>query len=310
MDNPDVSNQQSKPFPLPRDSPPEGSRKQEGDNLAAGQNVASQQGKHSPNKTLWVRWQEHTLSDRVMAYFTGVVALCAALQIRILVGGSSQTDHLITAANTSAQAADHTANSALRFARSAERIDDGIVEAVKRLEAQANALDQSRKTSERESNKALQSSLEVSRLDQRAWMGVSTIVGPMTLGAEFSSTVISVNTGRTPALHVTMYVSSQAVPRGGRADFTKLIAVRASGVVPPSGGMSVTTHSPNGLIISQPNIDVYRTGQITVAVFGKVTYSDVFGRPHWQTFCYNLEGKDLQTYDICDYGNNVDGELP
>jgi hypothetical protein len=85
---------------------------------------------NQPTTDYWARWQSHPLPEQLMAYFTFVIAICAGIQVCILNGSSSQTDKLITAANTQAGAATSISTSAGQFTTSSNEMKNKLVEAV------------------------------------------------------------------------------------------------------------------------------------------------------------------------------------
>jgi hypothetical protein len=107
----------------------------------------------------------------------------AGLQWYEMHPGGADTATIANAANQQACAARRIAEASIRnasaaegFATSAGLINTGIGNAVVKLEAQVRAVEESRKSSEAASTKSLNNSIEASRLDERAWMGVSEVL--------------------------------------------------------------------------------------------------------------------------------------
>jgi hypothetical protein len=111
-----------------------------------------------------------------------------------------QTSQLISAANINAFASKQNALAAGNFANSAQHINQGINDAVDKLQAQANATEAARLSSEAESTAALNATIENFQQEQRAWVALDT----REVGGVFPHQVFAIlkNTGRTPARKV------------------------------------------------------------------------------------------------------------
>ena len=124
-----------------------------------------------------------------------------------------QTERLIDSANRVDYAADS-------FSRSASGINQGVSNAVSRLQAEANATDLARQTSERDSREALQTTISDFRLDQRPWVGVETVTAepdPNTL-AVTGGIVTFENGGKSPATRVSPHLMALLGRAPGLAD--------------------------------------------------------------------------------------------
>jgi hypothetical protein len=99
------------------------------------------------------------------------------------------------------------------------------------------------------------------------------------------------NIGRSNAKNTLIKFTVQILPQGTEPEPTnkKFYADIARGVISP-GNMSMSTPhmiDKDGKFISSNDVsmDDFRSGKIYVASFGRADYADVFGIPHWQTFC-------------------------
>lgn len=144
MDGPDSTSDHTDPDPAPPIRVADLGGSHNGGELPPEHRPDAAGNNDPPKESFWKRWNRHPMPDRVMATFTGVVAICAALQIWILIGGSGQTDKLISAANVNACAArqiaaasDRNAKAAEDFAKSAGLINSNVNEAVGKLQLQA-----------------------------------------------------------------------------------------------------------------------------------------------------------------------------
>ena len=51
----------------------------------------------------------------------------------------------------------------------------------------------------------------------------------------------------------------------------------------------------------------YRNGNALLWVAGRITCTDVFGKPHWMTFCaWHVAGQPLDSFAACDILNDSD----
>lgn len=66
--------------------------------------------------------------------------------------------------------------------------------------------------------------------------------------------------------------------------------------------------SGNLAALKRGNIDDFKNRAVTIYVFGRVTYKDVFDRKHWATFCYILDAATLDSFTLCDEHNETDDE--
>jgi len=184
MNDPTTGKDEGNPGPPPPDAPSGGVTpgQTKGAELPT-QHQQTSEANHDPApKSLWGRWQEHTLAERIMAYFTAVVAVCAALQVWILIGGSGQTDQLIKAADINACAAQKIASASSRNAKAAEdfahtagSINSQMADTVKKLNLQASRLEESAKQTARlatDTEIANKQAIGMFKLRNRPWVGV------------------------------------------------------------------------------------------------------------------------------------------
>ena len=136
---------------------------------------------------------------------------------------------------------------------------------------------------------------ENAHLDQRAWMAVSSISGAPNVGEVFRVTIEIRNTGRTLAKKVRIVPIVDPRADGSAPDFAKKVeetaksyeagpyGIVSEAVVPPNATSGSTLKASDGLL-TQTALDGLK-GEERVFVYGKITYEDIFGRPHWITFC-------------------------
>lgn len=281
MDNPAAGNQQGDAAPPPSDSPDGTAGKQKGAELSAENQKAAESDHDPANKLAWTRRQEHTLAERTMAFFTGVVALCAVIQIFILVGGSGQTDKLIAAANIQACAARQIAAASKRnaaaaesFATSAGTIKDEISDAESDFATMAD-----------NSAKAIKATQDSMRQDQRAWLAVTEISGLPEVGKPWIINLLMGNSGKTIAQHIRVVGISDQIPSPDEPSFT-LEPLKERGIISPLSRGYAHIRVSHGVNLPQSVYDSYQKGQLRLFVYGLILYKDVFKREHSTQFCF------------------------
>jgi len=141
-----------------------------------------------------------------------------------------------------------------------------------------------------QSKAALDQSIEASRIDQRAWLGVKHMK-MITLEMEKPVTVeaVVVNTGKTFALD-SRFLVTVAVHAGPPLDVDRAAASperlakqfpeRPYVVFP---GVEVTARATRS--VTGETIARIKDGMVTVYFFGELSYTDIFQRPHRTEFC-------------------------
>ncbi len=210
---------------------------------------------------------------------------------------SAQADKLITAANKNAAAAE-------KFRVAAEGINNGVGDAVIKLQAQADKMDAARQSSETNSQKALDATIDSFHRDQRAWVSVEPATG-IPNDSTYKITIPINNTGRTPAESVMVYFEGKVVKPGEALSYGFTGPPVPFGYVPPgkqSGAFNYNGDQTRTRVnLKQP------TGYYLIV--GAITYEDVYRGKHWLTYCFiNFEG---QSYSYCPEHNKMgDGPLP
>ncbi len=128
------------------------------------------------------------------------------------------------------------------------------------------------------------------RLDQRAWMGVSNVLSNMEAGKPMVVHVSFKNTGKTPAKNVTIAAHAESIPIKSLPDFSKekRTPQESRGIVPPQGEPTATLNLTGNEKISDNFIEAVNKSIIRVYVHGTMRYEDIFGIKHWLTFCFYL----------------------
>ena len=157
--------------------------------------------------------------------------------------------------------------------------------------------------------KSLKSSDNQSRLDQRAWVGhIDSSVSEVKEEAPITFKITLSNSGKTPALRVRTEISSAHGPATANfiPRYTKPTPQmrRGVGVIQP-GGKAVIEQKTGPVTY----IEKLRDGANLYYVFGRIDYEDIFGRPHWTTYCLYIGGEPtLSLMFQCRSYNDVDKE--
>lgn len=198
------------------------------------------------------------------------------------VEGGKQTEAI-------ARANERAAGANERTAKAMERI-------VAQQEVSLKATTEQGKQSLRQSRAALERTIEMSRIAQRAWLGVNNIKsGELKEGLVFRTEVEWKNSGLTPATNVRAFVRYKYRPAASTGSES------LSTILP--GGTARSPTQP--VVIATEDIATIRTGKATFHLFGRATYDDVFGRHHHTTFGakYDPDTGDwinLSTYNAAD----------
>lgn len=225
-----------------------------------------------------------------IAVFTVVLAGVGALTLFELIQGGADTKALVGAAGDQADAAQ-------QFSDTAEDINGRMSDAVDQLGAASS-----------NARAGIKATQEAMRLDQRAWVGVLQVTGVPEKGKVFEIESILTNTGKTPATHMTRFQRSMPILRGRKLvpDYSgaKDGSTVSSSILLPNQWFRGTTHASDK-VLDQSDIDLISKRDVTIYLYGKVCYKDVFGRSHWERFC-SFYDPDTKSFPACANYNEVD----
>ncbi len=242
---------------------------------------------------------------------TAVIALSAISQTVISCNNNASTSRQVERMIDAANRVDDAAES---FSRSASGINGGVSDAVGKLEVQAEAMDRSRVSSEANSAKALQATIDNFHLDQRAWVSVIEISGAPQKDAQWVVTVRVKNTGKTFARN--FYLAAGVALNSERPSFAdvdnspNLSPASSKSLITPNGeyeSHSLLTGPGSAHNYNNPTqtyINDLKAGKGRNFAYGKMTYTDIFGRHHWSTYCAFLDQELL--WKNCPYHNEAD----
>jgi hypothetical protein len=232
---------------------------------------------------------------------------------------TTQTNQLIRAANINACAArriaaasNRNATAAESFATTAGLINGGIGDAVKKLETQAKEIESSRKSSVDAAQKALQVSIDNSRLDERAWIGIGDAAVTISATEPFKVTMTTKNVGKTPATDMISQIGVADKPKGEEltlADIKYSGEPSQAGTLFPSAA-GVIGKNLDSVVIGQENdVTSWKNGDKIIYVFAATTYNDIFNKSHWTHACVIVQ-KDLKSSHTCNIYNDSDADTP
>ncbi len=257
-----------------------------------------------PQNSLWQRWQEHPLPERLMAYFTFVIAFAAVVQVCVLISSSGQTEKLITAANTQAGAATSISSSAGEFTKSSNAMKDKLGEAVTDFK---QAADQSAKASQTAADTAqrnIKNAQDSFRDDQRAWVGLQNFSLTSFESDKIVLSMTAVNSGKTPAL--SLYTGNKISVKAFRIvgpDPQMVVFDWSSGTaIPPQGKYDFEITVPVNILWYYSQI---KEGKRFIYVLGDIKYDDAYGRNRSTKFCVTLDNPETKHLIFCGFHNDM-----
>lgn len=269
----------------------------------------------SPWKRIWKEKPDRVIELAIAASILGI----SVVNWHNSKSSSFQTDQLITAAGVSAYAAQQNVAASRSFANSATGINQGVSDAVRRLQAQANATELARESSEASSAKALQATIDNFHQEQRAWLGVCGVeLGAFERNRPVSIFIKFCNTGRSPARGIQealRYRTAYTVIAGPSAQDLQHLTYIHSTSVAPAG--SYTLRGGGGVIIPDrpeeiqgqnaliKNFSEIQSGR-QILYYGTFRYKDAFGMTRHTEFCVFLANPDTKEINYCDAHNDLD----
>ena len=223
--------------------------------------------------------------------------LFVSLQWYEMRSGGNDTHKLAEAAFTQAQAMEIAAN-----AQRAQAVSG--IEALQKADAALNA------------------SIDASRLDQRAWVGIGQLTAlpePFHAGDNATITVSFKNTGKTPARNAVVVVIKDPVPTGRSPVFSYRGEKAARfGLQPPNLDsfvrMSVAKSRSTGedRPLTPELLESLVSRRVILYLHGQIVYEDIFDRWHWVTFCYFLRNPEgAISFGACaEHNDTGDGQNP
>lgn len=156
-----------------------------------------------------------------------------------------------------------------------------------------------------QSREALNQTIEVARSEQRAWVGAECCKGDLEVGKPFDVSVYLKNSGRSPAIEFRAWATAEPKKAGEKPTFTRFATRTPSrGILVPNAVYKIDVNPAKGKDMGEVPVQAIKTGKIKIYIYGRANYKDIFGRPHWVTFCsyFTTDGK----YIVCDTHNETD----
>jgi hypothetical protein len=143
------------------------------------------------------------------------------------------------------------------------------------------------------------------RLDQRAWVGVKEIIlrGQMRPGSELFAVIQQQNTGKTPALEVTInHTVTYKKPTKELLDKFPKIGTFGKIAMAPNG----TFASVQIFSLNLNEAEIKKINEGNPYVYGRIFYKDVFGESHQTWFCSFYSPDIFPALRFCDTLNYMD----
>jgi hypothetical protein len=238
--------------------------------------------------TIIQRWKQTALHNKALVLSGVIVALgtvvsTAAVVSQVVIAKrnnrntSAQVQKLIDAANIQA-------GGASSFASSAREMNSGIIAAVDKLNLQAAATTQLSKEAEIANTNSVEA--------DRPWMGASFSVTTFDVGKNPTFYISFANSGKRPA-KVRLTASREnmyaAFPTNPDQQYIFDTVPSVSVVVPGQNVVSISRVSDP---MTQIQMDVLASGQLTYFIFGKIEYTDIrTDKAYWTHACWRYMPK-------------------
>jgi hypothetical protein len=159
-----------------------------------------------------------------------------------------------------------------------------------------------------EAARAASKGLEMSRLDQRAWVAPFDIQGVPEVDKPYNVIVFMKNTGKTFAKRVEIAMGAEVILKGQQPTFYRLSepapANRSSGMIAPNAGFNAAFEiNPN---VTLGELKLYNSRDKLIYVYGRIPYKDIFDCDHWTRFCLVYDGKS--GYRPCEQKDSNDAD--
>jgi len=154
----------------------------------------------------------------------------------------------------------------------------------------------------------LAKTVEMSRNDQRAWVGAADMSTPeVQWGSRLKLSIPLSNSGRTPARHVKIEFDSSVNPRGKtfKADYRPNADAGPQSVPVIQPGARHYINAVRVQPFTGEEESGIGSGEMLLVVYGRITYDDVFGRNHKTTFAYRWVPA-LSVWRALDTNNDAD----
>jgi hypothetical protein len=164
-----------------------------------------------------------------------------------------------------------------------------------------------------QAQKVFMATTQQAEIAQRAW--VYAVVHPASpehfaAGKLFDIRVTTKNTGRTPAIGVRSAAYRTTIFKKASPDLALSEPVYRDKDYVKQGNIAPDSARYSDLVYNLTEEDVKRIDSLEarIYVYGRIEYEDVFGTPHWMTFCtFLIPGGD---FALCSKNNDMDNNQP
>jgi len=155
--------------------------------------------------------------------------------------------------------------------------------------------------------KANDLTVETSRSQLRAYVGVLGISTQNAFEKNMASSLNYKNVGQTPALGLRTVTDAVIIsPSGPDVKPPRAYPTSYGGGNEPTiplGGDSAAS-DPINRTFKETELEEFRAGTKLYVVWGAIYYSDVFGRNHYTRFCRYFKNGELSHWTLCQMGND------
>ncbi|MFZ0274435.1 MAG: hypothetical protein WB524_15125 [Acidobacteriaceae bacterium] len=159
---------------------------------------------------------------------------------------------------------------------------DRIIDADNRM---VTALENSNITAQ----SAFAANITQTEIAQRAWVyAVALADGPVQAGKAIDIRVQVKNSGRTPAIDVRTVTGRTVVEASEVPDLSLSPPAYKRSQFVTDGNINPDSMNFSDFVlpVTVEDVDRINTMKVRVYVHGRIEYRDVFGAPHWNTFCF------------------------
>jgi hypothetical protein len=150
-------------------------------------------------------------------------------------------------------------------------------------------------------SKALDASRDFSRMDQRAWVGIKqfNLISPIAVGKLMTIEIEATNTGKTPALGVTLINCGTGDTEAATLEFA--CPSGRSGIIAPNGETVFTVEGTDA--VSQGYVDRLKAGIQRTFYRFTIKYKDAFGITRYSGVCAYFPMDKTHVFGQCPHGN-------
>lgn len=165
---------------------------------------------------------------------------------------------------------------------------------------------------------SVETTKSIMRIDQRAWIGldyIDAVPNNPEVGKTFGAKGAIKNTGKTPARNLVIYSIIEPVDAGKRPNFSyEGIPKIIGGFLPPNGRaflpvnvlVDLTLPERPPAIFTQKQMDLFQGEKFGIYAHGRIEYEDIFGNPHWITYCSYIPNPLIGGFAFCAEHNETD----